>query len=568
MSGLQSGSSPPPEEGRPGDRGAAPPEGTTCLLTNATTAPKAHTDSDNGCTGTIKQLITIMASNFPSDAPEQLYLALIEKFFTDLKNDQNRIKQQVEEIYSNISNITQNLSARAPQDTQESPTWSNIARSPPSFTPLLRRQASPATATAATAAAAKPPPQHYMREIIAHCTKARDYGCAPQRLVEDLNRASAKHGVTGQLDTARRLPSGDVVLRFNNTESRDNWREREQDWVSTLGEGAYVKQRQYTVIVHGMKKRECQDAENTIAELYSTNPRLKAAGVQILRASFQKRTLQSDKAKGPLLVSVAEPEQANEMVRQEINWRWEAHHCELFEGNTQPTQCFQCYKFGHIAKHCRHTARCGFCTKSGHESNDCDVKDNPAAHRCANCKGNHTSWHSDCQIVAMERKRSQVAYDNRPVRYRVDSPHQQSPGTTSCRTTYVSALAATAAPDKEPTAPQPQRDAHYTALQQPNSSPEAEPDCAILPPAPRTTMNQPTPNKRARMSSQNFIYVASPPATVETDFATTIKNAQQGAAHSGRSMRRGKPVPRREYCDNSDDTEMSGTTPILTTDVL
>ena len=70
------------------------------------------------------------------------------------------------------------------------------------------------------------------------------------------------------------------------------------------------------------------------------------------------------------------------------------------------------------------------------------------------------------------------------------------------------------------------------------------------------------------MSSQNFIYVASPPATVETAFATAVKEAQQGAALSGRSLRRGKQVPRREYCDNSNDTEMSGTTPILTTDVL
>lgn len=568
MSGLQSGHSPPPQEGSPGDHGVTPLEGTTCPLTNATTAPKANIDSDNGCTDTIKQLITIMASKFPSDAPEQLYLALIGKFFADLKNDQNCIKQQVEEIYRKISNITQNLSARAPKDAQESPTWSNIARSSLSFTPHFRRQASTAAAATAAAAAAKPPPQYYMREIIAHCTKARDYGCAPQRLVEDLNRASAKNGVTGQLDTARRLPSGDVVLRFDNTESRDNWREREQDWVSTLGEGAYVKQRHYTVIVHGMKKRECQDVANTIAELYNTNPRLKAAGVQILKVSFQKKTLQSDRAKGPLLVSVAEPDQANEMVRQEINWRYQAHHCELFEGNIQPTQCFQCYKFGHIAKHCRHTARCGFCTKSGHESNDCDVKNDPAAHRCANCKGNHTAWHSDCHIVATERKRSQAAYDNRPVRYRVDSPHRQSPGNTFSSTTYFPAIAATSAPTKEHASSQPLRDANYTALQQLDSSPEAEPDCAILPSAPRTTVNQQTSNKRARMSSQNFIYVESQPSTVETAFAATVKEAQKGAALSGRSMRRGKRAPHGEYCDNSNDTEMSGTTPIPTTEVL
>ena len=137
------------------------------------------------------------------------------------------------------------------------------------------------------------------------------------------------------------------------------------------------------------------------------------------------------------------------MVCQEINWRYQAHHCELLEGNIEPTRCFQCYKFGHITKHCRLMARCGFCAKSGHESNDCDVKDDPAAHRCANCRDNHTAWHSDYHIVATGRKRSQAAYDNRSVRYRVDSPHRQPLGNTFSTTTYFPAIAATLAPTKE-----------------------------------------------------------------------------------------------------------------------
>ena len=349
MPGLESGHSPPPQEGSHGVHGSALLEETTHPPTNPATAPKAKSNSDDGCIGTIEQLITIMASKFPSDAPERLYLTLIGKFFNDLKNDQNYIKQQVEEIHKKFSNNIQNPGARAPIDSTERPSWSTIASSSLSTIPHYRRQG-PTIAAAAAAAAAKPPPQYYMRELIAHCTKASDYGCAPQRLVEDLNGTAAKNGVPGQLDTARRLPSGDVLLRFDNTESRDSWRERQSDWLSTLGEGALIKQRHYTVIVHRMKKRECQNAANTIAELYKTNPRLKAAGVQILKVSFQKKTLKSEKTSGPLLISVAEPEQANEMVRQEINWRYQAHHCELFEGNVKPTQCFQCHKFGQIGR--------------------------------------------------------------------------------------------------------------------------------------------------------------------------------------------------------------------------
>ena len=73
-------------------------EGTTHLLTSPATAPKAKSDSDDGCTGTIEQLITIMASEFPPTPPEQLYLTFIRKSLNYLKNDQNCIKHQMEEI--------------------------------------------------------------------------------------------------------------------------------------------------------------------------------------------------------------------------------------------------------------------------------------------------------------------------------------------------------------------------------------------------------------------------------------------------------------------------------------
>ena len=46
---------------------------TTHPLVNPTSALKPGSDSDDCCTGTIEQLITIMISEFPSDAPEQSY---------------------------------------------------------------------------------------------------------------------------------------------------------------------------------------------------------------------------------------------------------------------------------------------------------------------------------------------------------------------------------------------------------------------------------------------------------------------------------------------------------------
>ena len=92
-----------------------------------------------------------------------------------------------------------------------------------------------------------------------------------------------------------------------------------------------------------------------------------------------------------LVITIGELEHAHEMVRQEIIWRYLAHTCELFEGNTKPTQCFKYHGFGHIAMHSQQAQRCGYCSRTGHKLEDCIVKDDTEVHKCANCKEKHAA---------------------------------------------------------------------------------------------------------------------------------------------------------------------------------
>ena len=62
--------------------------------------------------------------------------------------------------------------------------------------------------------------------------------------------------------------------------------------------------------------------------------------------------------------------------------------------NTKPTQCFLCFKFNHVAKHCK--ANVQVCAKCGenHRKDQCSATDDQI--KCANCKGKHEATSTDC----------------------------------------------------------------------------------------------------------------------------------------------------------------------------
>ncbi len=361
---MERGCSPPPSGAGGSGHGRDPPPGPTQSPTTSPMLPTTYDCSDDGSIGAIQPLIANAASKSPPDAPEQLILTCIGKVFTQVQEDFSWINRNLKALHSKLDTTAKAPVTTVVQYSPQQPSWSTIAAGGLPGHPRLQRQG-PTLAAGNARIALKSPLQYYKRELIAHCNKAAGvFDRSVQRLIEDLNRATKQSEVVGELQSVGKLQSGDAIFRFDTTESRDSWRRCENDWIEILGVGAHLKQRHYTELIHSMKKRECQDSASTIAELYKANPRLHEAGVRILRTAFQKKTLTSDKATGPLLVSVGEPEHANEMVRQEINWRYQAHHCELFEDNAKPTQCFKCHAFGHMATHCRHAARCGYCSSN------------------------------------------------------------------------------------------------------------------------------------------------------------------------------------------------------------
>ena len=65
----------------------------------------------------------------------------------------------------------------------------------------------------------------------------------------------------------------------------------------------------------------------------------------------------------------------------------------------EPTRCFRCQNYGHIAKNCNRRERCPICSEK-HSYLACPIKDNHRElerARCPNCRGPHPASYKGCE---------------------------------------------------------------------------------------------------------------------------------------------------------------------------
>jgi hypothetical protein len=170
-----------------------------------------------------------------------------------------------------------------------------------------------------------------------------------KELIEQLNAWE----IEGEAVAIRRLQSGDYVITTDDEQARGAWLANTK-WLETIGAGARVKRREFAVLAHGVRVCQVQNQEQAIADAYKQNPKFSGV-VDILRMSFSRKLLKSGRKTGPLIISVAEPEQANYIIDAGLIYGYELHNCEPYDGNCVVTQCFQCYLYGHEAGKCRNT---------------------------------------------------------------------------------------------------------------------------------------------------------------------------------------------------------------------
>ena len=238
------------------------------------------------------------------------------------------------------------------------------------------------------------------REITLRVTNEADRERVRQMPTQELVESLQKNveGIVG----ISRLTSGDIRMHAESAEVKKTLHEN-TEWITAIAASATVQRRTYAVRASGVKMAHI-DATNqnqTIQYLQAANAQLHS-GLKITRIAWSFRAIKEKKTYSSLHVEVETPAMANRLITEGFLVDHEIKNCEKFVKSCKLTQCFNCYKYGHIGKRCRNPTACGLCA-GGHSTNECNPETIGKHKRCACCEERgHVAWAPTCKLRLLE----------------------------------------------------------------------------------------------------------------------------------------------------------------------
>ena len=245
-----------------------------------------------------------------------------------------------------------------------------------------------------------------------------------------------------EIVAVNRLNSGDLKV-ITRTESAKNALQSRPEWTRVIAPSAALQIRTFSVTAHGIRVQNVNTADQAqaIDRLHKVSSRLHP-GLRIVRVSWSAKAIRERKIYSSLRLEIATAEMANSLVSEGMIEDYELKVCERSLKECRIIQCFNCWEYGHIAKACRHQTRCGHCAYA-HETNFCDVQDEPAASRCAACGATgHKAWSARCEIRRAEKKKSETALNAFPVYYKTAADGKTAGNETGGKTGQMGAVEA------------------------------------------------------------------------------------------------------------------------------
>ncbi|KAF7169868.1 hypothetical protein CNMCM6106_004755 [Aspergillus hiratsukae] len=252
-----------------------------------------------------------------------------------------------------------------------------------------------AAALRANTTQTKPVPLRDLREIRVQRANLtpEEAGKPSDEVLRDINNKFANLGI-GRILGARQMPSGDLVLLADSSDTKIRAEARKAEWLEVASTKAELRRKRYTVLVHGVSVADFDNQRQTDGKkrIYDQNPAIKGQ-VEILDTHWRKRILRLKKTISSLLVGVSSPEGANVLIREGLVLEGELKEVELFDPQCLATNAT--------------TARDTGTTLRGFKGQEAKL-------RCVNCTGRHMSGDRRCPKQAEEADRVTQAREVRP----------------------------------------------------------------------------------------------------------------------------------------------------------
>lgn len=230
----------------------------------------------------------------------------------------------------------------------------------------------------------------------------------PAEIIQAINQASTRKGAIA----ARKLPSNDVVVTFNDPTTKE-WHTRNNQWIQqAFGEQAKEAYRTFAVLVKGLQKKDLQGRteESFGAEL----------GLQTIDKVKFRLPINQGFTRATVLITLGSQEEAKKACDQGVVWNAQILDCEPYWATLEPKQCFKCWKWGHTQRYCRKEALCGRCGIKTHGEGGkagealCPTQGGQIPCKCPGCGGRHPAWAKECPEKVKAKKEAREAYQYRP----------------------------------------------------------------------------------------------------------------------------------------------------------
>jgi hypothetical protein len=207
--------------------------------------------------------------------------------------------------------------------------------------------------------------------------------------------------------------SGEYEIAFYKADHKKDWLKNPEWAEAVFGRGSVARKPVCTLVAHGFNTREVRgkDGATLVAQFRRDN------STKITEVREPAKKLRREDRTTTLLISVDGVKEANDICERGIIWNAGLYRTSPFAPNAQVIRCYNCHRFGHIARMCKGHCTCGYCGQRNHPEEGCPSKRDGNLAHCVNCRGQHPAWARECPAAAKAAGAARDAFLHRPARF-------------------------------------------------------------------------------------------------------------------------------------------------------